>query len=101
MMAYLSSFVKDETDFLGYFGSLFFLSVLGKKKCTFLRCFVVLRATVVFKAFATFFALPPFWAGPPPATQLGLAIVCVLEVPSGDTYAGSAGAIRSRIRWIK
>merc|ERR1719159_1210926 len=52
MMRYLSIFGLVSTDFLGYFGSRFFASVFGRKKCTFVRTLRVFLVTASFTAFA-------------------------------------------------
>merc|ERR1719482_138641 len=60
MIANLSILAMPETDFLVYLGSRFFSSVLGLKKCTFLRTFDDLRDTACLTTFETFAAfLPP------------------------------------------
>merc|ERR1740130_708445 len=60
-MLNLSFLSGRHTDFLRYFGSLFVIFVLGRKKCTFMRILVVFRATLCFNPLATFeaFLEPP------------------------------------------
>merc|ERR1719401_185043 len=57
MMRYLSFRPRVSTDFRGYFGSRFLMSVFGRKKCTFVLTFLTFRETAPFTAFATLAAL--------------------------------------------
>merc|ERR1719401_2603834 len=55
MMRYLSIRPRVSTDFRGYFGSRFLMSVFGRKKCTFVLTFLAFRVTA---PLAAFFAPP-------------------------------------------
>merc|ERR1719446_654829 len=71
MIAYLSILFRRCTDFRGYFGSRLLMSVLGKKKCTFVRTLDFFRLMLCFTALATFPAFLPPLAGAAPSSALG------------------------------
>merc|ERR1719174_214652 len=86
-MRYLSSFGMRDVDFLGAFGSRRLDSVLGRKKCTFMRCLRRSGPADLFTALATLPALAG--ASPPPVLPFGAIMQSCVFLATSQRLARS------------